>query len=111
MADLEAGVRVCVTGATGYVAGWVVSKLLKKGYIVHATCRDPRNRKAVGHLLSLPGAQEQLQLFAADLLRPGSFDEAVAGCTYVIHTASPYMIDCQPGEVSSGPTEVLKCVP
>eukprot|EP00878_Enallax_costatus_P000323 GHUV01000397.1.p1 GENE.GHUV01000397.1~~GHUV01000397.1.p1 ORF type:complete len:390 (+),score=54.30 GHUV01000397.1:315-1484(+) len=98
MVETGNGVRVCVTGATGYVAGWIVAKLLQKGFVVHATCRDPCNRKATSHLTSLPRAQEQLKLFAADLLSPGSFHEAVAGCTYVLHTASPYMIDCEPGQ-------------
>jgi len=92
------GTRVCVTGATGYVAGHIVKQLLERGYIVHATCRDPRNRKAVGHLLSLPYAQERLRLFPADLTVPGSFMHAIAGCRYVIHTASPYALECPAGQ-------------
>uniref|UniRef100_A0A383W1Q2 NAD-dependent epimerase/dehydratase domain-containing protein n=1 Tax=Tetradesmus obliquus TaxID=3088 RepID=A0A383W1Q2_TETOB len=95
---MGAGVRVCVTGGTGYVAGHIVQRLLEKGYIVHATCRDPSSMKAVGHLLRMRNASELLRLFPADLLTPGAFHEAVAGCTYVIHTASPYVIDCQPGQ-------------
>lgn len=37
----EKGRVVCVTGAGGYVASWVVKLLLSKGYIVHGTVRDP----------------------------------------------------------------------
>ena len=33
--------KVCVTGAGGYVASWVVKLLLSKGYIVHGTVREP----------------------------------------------------------------------
>lgn len=33
--------RVCVTGAGGYVASWLVKDLLSKGYFVHGTVRDP----------------------------------------------------------------------
>ncbi|XP_077215760.1 cinnamoyl-CoA reductase 2-like isoform X3 [Tasmannia lanceolata] len=33
--------RVCVTGAGGYVASWVVKLFLSEGYIVHGTVRDP----------------------------------------------------------------------
>lgn len=33
--------RWCVTGATGYIGSWLVRTLLQRGYIVHATLRDP----------------------------------------------------------------------
>ena len=33
--------RFCVTGATGYIGSWLVNSLLQRGYIVHATLRDP----------------------------------------------------------------------
>lgn len=32
---------VCVTGAGGFVASWVVKLLLSQGYKVHGTVRDP----------------------------------------------------------------------
>lgn len=90
--------HVCVTGATGYVAGHIIARLLAAGHTVHATCRDPKSQAAVGHLTALPGAGERLKLFQADLLRDGSFDAAMAGCTAVMHTASPYTLDCPPGK-------------
>lgn len=90
--------HVCVTGATGYVAGHIVARLLAAGHTVHATARDPSNAKSVAHLTSLPGAGERLRLFEADLLREGSFDAAMAGCAAVMHTASPYALDCPAGK-------------
>eukprot|EP00252_Welwitschia_mirabilis_P020375 TRINITY_DN4991_c0_g1_i2.p1 TRINITY_DN4991_c0_g1~~TRINITY_DN4991_c0_g1_i2.p1 ORF type:complete len:210 (+),score=5.06 TRINITY_DN4991_c0_g1_i2:28-630(+) len=81
--------KVCVTGASGYVASALVKLLLRKGYSVHATVRDPENRSKVEHLLKLPGADAGLHLFKADLLEEGSFDAAVAGCEGVFHVASP----------------------
>jgi nucleoside-diphosphate-sugar epimerase len=36
-----AGKTVCVTGASGYVASWIVKLLLSRGYTVKASVRDP----------------------------------------------------------------------
>lgn len=83
---------VLVTGANGFVASWIVTALLAAGVEVHAAVRDPENRRKVGHLLdaaaSSPGT---LRLFKADLLRDGSYDEAMDGCRIVLHTASPFV--------------------
>lgn len=32
---------VCVTGASGFIASWLVKLLLEHGYTVRATVRDP----------------------------------------------------------------------
>ncbi len=84
---------VLVTGATGYVAGWIIHDLLEAGVEVNATVRDPNNAAKVGHLTrmgeELPGT---LTLFKADLLQDGAFDEAMQGCGIVFHTASPYTL-------------------
>jgi len=80
-----------VTGATGYVAGWIVKGLLDAGATVNAAVRDPRNVAKVAHLTaaaeSAPGT---LKLFAGDLNQPGSYADAMAGCGVVFHTASPF---------------------
>lgn len=90
--------RVCVTGATGYLAGHIVQRLLAAGHTVHGTARQPSNSSTTKHLLAMPGAAERLKLFKADLLHPGAFGEAVAGCDVVIHTASPYQLEVPKGE-------------
>lgn len=81
---------VCVTGASGYIASWLVKYLLQRGYTVKASVRDPNDPKKTGHLLALEGAKDRLQLFKANLLEEGSFDAAVTGCEGVFHTASPF---------------------
>ncbi|CAH8251696.1 unnamed protein product [Arabidopsis lyrata] len=86
------GKVVCVTGASGYIASWIVKLLLLRGYNVNATIRDPNDRKKTDHLLALDGAKERLKLFKADLLEEGSFQHAIDGCDTVFHTASPVMI-------------------
>lgn len=91
--DIDTQKPVLVTGASGYVAGWVVKRLLDAGATVHATVRDPDNAKKTAHLRALdaetPGT---LRLFEADLMDQGSFDEAMAGCGVVFHTASPFIM-------------------
>ncbi|GLU00110.1 hypothetical protein SLE2022_175030 [Rubroshorea leprosula] len=80
--------RVCVTGAGGYLASWVVKLLLSKGYKVHGTVRDPDDIKNM-HLKKLENASEGLQLFKADLLDTVSLSDAISGCAGVFHIASP----------------------
>lgn len=80
-----------VTGATGYIAGWIVKGLLEQGITVHAAVRDPDNTKKYAHLTTLlKDDPDQLKFFKADLLEEGSFDAAMAGCGIVFHTASPF---------------------
>jgi dihydroflavonol-4-reductase len=83
---------VLVTGASGFIASHIVSQLLSIGYRVRGTVREPSSPKH-SRLMALPGAEDRLELIAADLLRPGAFDQAVVGCAYVLHTASPYELD------------------
>lgn len=84
---------ILVTGGNGYIASWIVKYLLEDGRDVHATVRNPADDKKVGHLKSIAAkAPGKLSLFAADLLEDGSFDEAMAGCELVMHTASPFVI-------------------
>jgi len=82
---------VMVTGATGYVAGWIVRRLVEAGVTVHAAVRDTRDTGKLAHLQAMsdagPGA---VRFFAADLLQPGSYAKAMDGCAVVLHTASPF---------------------
>ncbi|XP_059636914.1 cinnamoyl-CoA reductase 2-like [Cornus florida] len=80
--------RVCVIGGGGYVASWVVNFLLSKGYMVHATVRDPCDERKNGHLKKLKNASENLQLFKTDLLDYEGLCAAIAGCTGVFHVAN-----------------------
>ncbi|GKD00385.1 cinnamoyl-CoA reductase 2-like protein, partial [Tanacetum coccineum] len=82
-------IRVCVTGAGGYVASWVVKLLLSKGYTVHGTVRDPCNEEKNGHLKKLEKAEERLNLFKADLLDYEGLCDVFSGCNGVLHVASP----------------------
>lgn len=92
---------VCVTGATGFIALHIVHQLLERGYKVRATVRTLGGDKVlivwvlnlqnqqIEALKKLDSTNTKLELVKADLLQPGSFDKAVEGCEFVIHTASP----------------------
>ncbi|XP_020080257.1 tetraketide alpha-pyrone reductase 1 [Ananas comosus] len=84
--------KVCVTGAAGFVASWLIRRLLESGYYVTGTVRDPGDGKKLAHLWELEGARERLRLVKADLMEDGSFDNAVMGCEGVFHTASPVYV-------------------
>eukprot|EP00743_Colponemidia_sp_Colp-15_P008620 GILK01009380.1.p1 GENE.GILK01009380.1~~GILK01009380.1.p1 ORF type:complete len:343 (-),score=37.49 GILK01009380.1:35-1063(-) len=83
---------VCVTGATGFLAGHCIALLLDSGYKVHGTVRSLREEHKYEHLLKLPGAEGNLHLFEAELNREGSFNAAFQRCTAVFHVASPVML-------------------
>lgn len=93
MYEVDRSNPVLVTGATGYVAGWIVKQLLEAGVTVHATVRDPSQTAKYQHLdeiaASAPG---EIRYFKADLLDEGAYAEAMAGCSIVFHTASPFVI-------------------
>ncbi|CAN1813528.1 Phenylacetaldehyde reductase [Linum perenne] len=84
------GKAVCVTGGSGYIASWLIKLLLRHGYTVIASVRDPY------------------------LLEEGSFDSAVRGCVGVFHTASPVSFDVADPQVEvvdpavNGTLNVLK---
>ncbi|RVW41010.1 vestitone reductase [Vitis vinifera] len=89
--------KVCVTGGTGFIASWLIMKLLQHGYSVNATIRShPQIKKDIRYLTNLPGASERLQIFKADLSEPQSFDAAIEGCIGVFHVAHP--VDFEEGE-------------
>ncbi|WED20539.1 aldehyde reductase [Vibrio sp. JC009] len=93
MLNLDKTRPVLVTGATGYVAGWLVKTLLDNGLHIHAAVRNPSPDR-VGYLQELADNSEgEITFFKADLLTEGSYDEAMQGCEVVYHTASPFFLD------------------
>jgi nucleoside-diphosphate-sugar epimerase len=90
---IDPAAPVLVTGASGYIGSWIVRYLLEAGYTVHGTVRNPQKPKGLEHLHKLSADHpDRLRLFKADLLEPGSFDDAMAGCELVMHTASPFLL-------------------
>jgi nucleoside-diphosphate-sugar epimerase len=93
MAFIDKKKPVLVTGATGYIASWIIKYLIDEGYSVHGTVRNLNNKDKIAHLKDIGKKRKgKLQLFESDLLKPGSFDKAMQDCELVIHTASPFFV-------------------
>ncbi|MEW1723230.1 aldehyde reductase [Streptomyces sp. NPDC093109] len=82
-------VRVLVTGATGFIAGHCINELLQHGYAVRGTVRDPATAD-VAHLRAIAERTGgSLEFVQAGLDSDAGWAEAVEGCAYVWHVASP----------------------
>ena len=94
MAQIDKTKPVMVTGANGYVASWLVNRLLEDGITVHAAVRNPENEKKIEHLKEAASKSKgEIKFFKGDLLTKGSYKEAMEGCELVYHTASPFTLD------------------
>ncbi|WP_460338804.1 SDR family oxidoreductase [Actinoallomurus acanthiterrae] len=91
---------VLVTGGSGYLGSHVVGRLLADGHRVRATVRSPRRATELREMVADPGGR--LEIVSADLSADEGWADAVAGCTYVLHVASPF-----PATQPANPDEVI----
>ncbi|RZL81137.1 MAG: NAD-dependent epimerase/dehydratase family protein [Rhodococcus sp. (in: high G+C Gram-positive bacteria)] len=91
---------VLVTGGSGYVAGWCIVELLRRGYDVRTTVRNSDKENEVQAAVS--GAVDfdpgRLTFAVADLTSDAGWDDAVDGVDYVLHVASPLGISASVAE-------------
>jgi nucleoside-diphosphate-sugar epimerase len=82
---------VLVTGGSGFIGSYCILQLLDAGHQVRTTIRNLKREPEVREMLKRGGAEpgNRLSFFAADLEKDGGWAEAVAGCDYVLHVASP----------------------
>ena len=83
-----------ITGISGYLGSQVCLSFLKHGgFKVRGTVRSTKNEKKLEPLKKAFGELfNELTLVEADLNDEESIINACEGCTYVVHTASPFPI-------------------
>jgi len=91
MTDASKGKLVLVTGASGFIAGHCIRELLEHGYRVRGTVRKLADAEKVEHLRRLAEGQgASIEFVEADLSADNGWGDAVAGCAFVEHVASPF---------------------
>ena len=88
---MESSETVLVTGGTGYVGSHCILQLLQKGYNVKTTLRSMKRKGEVLEMMKTAGviSLDKLTFIETDLTKDANWDEAVKGCKYVLHVASP----------------------
>lgn len=86
------GELVLVTGGSGFIGTHCIVQLLDADYRVRTTLRSLTREADARAMLKAGGAEpdEALSFAAADLLSETGWHEAVAGCDFVLHVASPF---------------------
>ena len=95
---------VLVTGGSGFIGCHCLLQLFAAGHTVRSTLRSVARSSEVHGMLQRAGASAgaPLSFVAADLGDDGGWQEAVRGCDYVLHVASPF-----PGGVPRHPDELI----
>ena len=84
--------RVLLTGISGYIGQYCGAELLNRGYEVVGTVRSLSKADATRDAIAAVAPVERLTFVEADLLSDRGWDDAVRGCTYVLHVASPFVL-------------------
>lgn len=96
---------VLVTGATGFIAQHCILQLLEAGYQVRGTARTPGRSEEIATVLSAHLSDDararlprDFSVVAADLTSDAGWDDAVNGCRFALHVASPFPPDSPKNE-------------
>jgi nucleoside-diphosphate-sugar epimerase len=83
---------ILVTGGSGFIGSHSILQLLAAGHQVRSTLRSLKREANVRALLNEGGARpaDRVRFITADLENDAGWSEAVAGCEYVLHVASPF---------------------
>ena len=85
---------VLVTGGTGFVGSHIILQLLQQGFQVRTTLRTISRKNEIIEMMEASGIGNlsNLSFFETDLLKDKNWNEAVKGCDYVLHVASPIFL-------------------
>lgn len=83
--------KVLVTGASGYIALHCISELLKKGYSVRGSLRNLDREEEVRSSIKKDVADDNLEFCKLNLLSDDGWQDAMHGCEYLLHMASPFI--------------------
>ena len=82
--------KVFVSGGSGFISLHLISKLIQEGYKVRTSLRSlDRKQEVIDAVEKEVSTEGMLEFCELDLLKDEGWDEAVAGCDYVQHIASP----------------------
>ena len=82
--------KVFVSGGSGFISLHLISKLIQEGYKVRTSLRSlDRKQEVIDAVEKEVSTQGMLEFCELDLLKDKGWEEAVAGCDYVQHIASP----------------------
>jgi dihydroflavonol-4-reductase len=85
--------KVLVTGATGFIGLHCIQQLLEQGYAVNGTLRSMQRESEVRQSLEKHNTScENLTLYPVDLMSDEGWDDAMSGCDYLLHVASPFVL-------------------
>ena len=86
--------KVLVTGGSGFIALHCIDQLLEKGFMVRTTIRsESRKEEIIKAMDKYPNLDQNLEFHICDLLKDEGWEAAVDGCDYVLHVASPFILE------------------
>jgi dihydroflavonol-4-reductase len=85
--------KVLVTGISGFVGQHCAVELLKKGFAVRGSLRNlSKSDEIINGIKKEIDPKDNLEFCELDLMNDSGWDQAMEGCTYVLHIASPFVV-------------------
>ena len=86
--------KVLVTGGSGFIALHCIDQLLEKGFMVRTTIRSESRKEEINKAMDkYPNLDKNLEFHICDLLNDEGWEAAADGCDYVLHVASPFILE------------------